>query len=294
MNIGKIPHEIYHLTPRRYTVYMKRNIFRVTIGIVLCAGTYLFFLQPSHERLWSEDLSKLPHITMHGDTVTIHDVRDWRYDTNGPITKRWIDRTYNIDDIEAVWLVVEPFAKWDGIAHTFFIFDFKNQQPIAVSVEARKEENETYSAFLGLFKKFELMYTWGTEQDFVLRRAVTQKHDLYMYPLAIDKTFSKQLFLDLVNVTNELYEQPAFYNTLTQNCTNTLAHSVNRVQPGTIPPAIARILPGYSDEFLYRMNYIADLGTLEEIREKYFINTIIATIHHDERFSTELRNALQK
>lgn len=271
---------------------MKRNIFRLAIGVVLFLGAYLFFLQPSHERQWPEDLSKLPYITTNGDTITIHDVRDWRYDANGPIKKQWIERTYNINDLEAVWLAVEPFAKWDGIAHTFFIFDFKDQSPIAVSVEARKEAGEEYSAFLGLFKKFELIYTWGTEQDFVLRRIVTQQHDVYMYPLAINATFSKQLFLDLVQVTNDVHEHPAFYNTLTQNCTNTLAHSANRAQAGTVPPAIARILPGYSDEFLYRMNYIADKGTLEEIRKKYFINDIVSTINHDEQFSSELREVL--
>jgi hypothetical protein len=297
MKASKTPHAYIHARNKLgILVSMKRNIFRLAVGVVLFVGACLYFLQPSHERQWQEDLTKLPRIEyshIDSDVVTIHDMRDWRYDTTGPIEKRWIDRTYNLNNITAVWLIVEPFAKWDGIAHTFFVFDFKDQPPVAVSVEARKEDSEEYSAFLGLFKKYEVIYTWGTEQDFVLRRAVTQQHDLYMYPLAVDSVFTRQLFLDLVNTTKSLYKRPQFYNTLTQNCTNALAHSANRAVPGTVPPAIARILPGYSDEFLYRMNYIADTGTLEEIRAKYFIGDIIPTIDHGANFSSELRAALR-
>lgn len=78
--------------------------------------------------------------------------------------------------LERVWFVEEPFTiapfySFEGVAHTYFVFDFQDQQPVAVSVESRRERGEGYDSIHGLFNEYELMYIWGTERDFTGRRA---------------------------------------------------------------------------------------------------------------------------
>ena len=47
------------------------------------------------------------------------------------------------------------------MAHTYFVFDFEDQPPVAISVEARRERGESYDVVRGMFNEFELIYIWG-------------------------------------------------------------------------------------------------------------------------------------
>ncbi|MEO0850611.1 MAG: DUF4105 domain-containing protein, partial [Pseudomonadota bacterium] len=56
-------------------------------------------------------------------------------------------------------------------------------QTISVSVEARKEAGEPYSAILGALRAYELSYIWSTEKDVLSRIAVKLDHQLFAYKL---------------------------------------------------------------------------------------------------------------
>lgn len=137
-------------------------------------------------------------------------------------------------------------------------------------MEARREKGEDFSAFWGLFNKFELMYIWGDDEDLTGRRLFVEKNKVYKYPLKLTKEQSKNLILQLANDTKDLETTPKFYNTLTDNCTNVLAKAANKAYPNSIPLDISWFLPGFSDKLLLKLGLI-DMDKNSFNKENYLI-----------------------
>jgi hypothetical protein len=173
-----------------------------------------------------------------------------------------------------------------------YVFDFKDSDPIVVSVEARREKNEKYDAWVGAFNQFELIYLWGTERDETVRRVIVEDNPLYMYPLTISSESSKKLFLELAKTTHELETKPRFYNTFFSNCTNELAKVANKVKPNSVPFNLALFLPGYSVEELYKLGFIPNDQPIEKIKQRYYVSDLIKEIYREASFSALLRNKL--
>lgn len=270
-------------------------MFLTAIALTLLATTlYILMQSASNNRNWEVGFEIFPEveISKDKDEVNIKYIRDWNYSETDIISKDYIDRSYKLENLERVWFLVEPFSKWDGIAHTYFVFDFTDQEPISFSIEARREKEETYSALMGAFNKYDLIYMWGTERDFTGRRAYKDNADIYMYPLDIKKETGQKFFLELAKETEKLRQNPKFYNTLTSNCTNNLAKMANKVNEGSIPFHYAQLLPGYSDEFLYKLEFISNDKPLEELKKKYYITDLVKKYYLDENFSEKLRENL--
>jgi len=94
-----------------------------------------------------------------------------------------------------------------------------------------------------------------------------EKRDVYMYKLNISDKAKRELFLGTASETQKLKARPRFYNTLTGNCTNTLAKHAFRVNKDALPLYSMIVLPGYSDRLLYRLGYIENSRPLEEVKE---------------------------
>jgi hypothetical protein len=269
----------------------------ITLLILLWLGYRYFVLQPSNERDWEYGMDVLPHITIEGDVVHVQHVRDYRWPADGPPSSDYVDRTYDVRRLERVWFIEEPFTMtlfpgFKGVAHTYFVFDFQDQPPVAVSVESRRERGEQYDALRGMINEYELIYIWGMEQDLTGRRAVLEKNQLYMYPLVGSMDSGRRLFLNLADASRELETRPRFYNTLTSNCTNELAKAANQAQPGAIPPHFALIAPGYSDGFLYDLGFIPNDAPLETVRQRYAITDAVTALVDQPDFSRLLRHQL--
>lgn len=266
-----------------FTIFV---VFSVIYGYVLNTA--------SNDRDWEVGFESLPSIKVIDNQITVKNLRDFKYQPDKVIAWDYTEQTVDINKLKQVWFIVEPFSKWEGVAHTYFVFDFEDQDdPIAVSIEARREKGENYNVVLGGLNNYELIYIWGKESDLTLRRALIDKQKLYMYPLTFKTdTGAERLFMQLIQSTQQLEDHPRFYNTLTSNCTNELAKAANNIQPGTIPLDIAYLLPGYSDELLYRLGYIPNDQPLEEVSKKYYLNDYINNLSSYENFSTKLREYL--
>ncbi len=220
---------------------------------------------PQANLVWDDAASRNVTTSVTEDTLTLYDVRDWTYASGTILQKEWLpEMTVNTNELVGVWFLLEPFSEWQAVGHTYLTFEFKDGNNLSFSVEARRESHEDYSALKGMFKNYELSYTWGTERDLLTRRLLYLQHPLRMYPLVLPPDAQKQLLLSLAEQTNILKEKPRFYNTLTANCTSILATEVNRTYPNSIPYHISWNLPGYSDEFLMKEGHIALQGTIEE------------------------------
>lgn len=251
-------------------MYVK--IFAGVCVIVLLVWVSVVFLRtPQAEREWEASLARTATADISDEVVVLRNVRDFSYEDE--VVEQWVDEVVvNPEEITRVWFVLEPFGGLPLAGHTFLTFEFEDGEAYSFSVEARKEVGEEYSAFWGLFRKYELAYSWGTEQDFMDRRVEYLGHEVYRYPLVLNENEMKVLFVGLARETQRLAETPRFYNTLNANCTNMLAKMVNRIDPGRIPYDISWNLPGYSDRFLLRIGRIDFEGTYREAREAYGVS----------------------
>lgn len=281
----------------RFGKLYKKRIFIFLISVLSLIVFYFFlYLQPSNTRNWEFGFQTLPEFSIQQNTISVKNIRNYQL-INGNIQPEYLNQTFDTNNLEKVWFVVEPFSikpftNFKGVAHTYFVFDFKNQEPIVISVEARREQAEKYDSWIGLFNQYELIYVWGTEHDQTVKRVISENNRLFMYPLNISKTNSQNLFLQLALASKSLETSPRFYNTFTSNCTNELAKAANNVRSGSIPLNKALFLPGYSAEELYNLGYISNDLTLTATKNKYEITTLVRELYLQPDFSKKLREKL--
>jgi hypothetical protein len=250
-----------------------------------CLMIFLLFIlakTPSLDRDWAEDSKILPSISINENIIEIKNIRDWRYAKNEILSKNYYEENFDLNKLESTYYLINPFGKWDGIAHGFFLFVFEDGKSVSVSIEARREASESFNSVKGLFNKYELWYAYGTAADFITRRAVHyEDSELNMYPLLISKEMSQKLFLDLANETQSLEKEARFYNTIKSNCTNLLMDSINKAEPGTIPFHYSRLFTGYSDDYFYKLGLIPNNQSFEEINKKYRIDSQVQKIDNE-------------
>ena len=264
----------------------------LSLGLIVVAGLVLSLKKPSNDRVWKEDQARIAKVKREGDIVYVENVRNIRYGLPGtPYKTVWENRAYDLSKVKRLWFIVEPFHPTiKAIAHTFISFEFEDDF-LSLSVEARKEYNEEYSIVKGILNEFELAYCLGDERDHILRRSVYSEHELYVYPLITPPHEVRAILEHVFEITNGLVEKPKFYSSIRDNCTSALRDLANVVQPGSFPPFIwAQVLPGLSDEVLYKKGWIDTTVPLEKLRETYGIRAKAEQFKDDLDFSRKIRH----
>jgi len=200
------------------------------LAILTVTGGWYASLRPSEERKWAFDVAHGVTARVDGQTVHMDNVRNFDWSTKSTATEFWESRAFDLDALASVDLVT---SVWDNpdIAHIIVTFGFTDGQRVAFSVETRKEAHESFSVVGGFFKQFELVLIAATEEDILQLRTNHRQEDVHLYPLALDDTQMRDLFLSYVGLANRLADEPAFYNTLTHNCTTTLYPLAQTVHP---------------------------------------------------------------
>lgn len=231
-------------------------------------------LTPSNNRAWQPDVARLAHATLDGDQVTVHNIRDFSYNSEFDYQPRWIDRRYDLKSLVGVDLFA---VYWMGphIAHIFVSFVFKDQEPLAISIEARKELSESYSTVNGFFKQYELVYIVATERD-VVKLRTNYRHDppeaVYRYRIqSRDGSEPRAFFLAYLDRINALYAQPEFYNTLTTNCTTSIWLQT-LANPGHIPFSWKLLASGHVPEYLHEQGRLAGTQPFAELMKNAYVN----------------------
>lgn len=235
----------------------------IILLVAICTSNFL--KTPTHTRVWSEESAILPDVTLGTSTVQIKNLRDWRYKYHEVVSRKYYEEMYDVEKISKAYLLFNPFGKWEGVGHSFLVFEFEDGKTVSVSIEARSEVGESYSAIRGFFNEYEMWYVFGSAADLMSRRAIFHNEDLYMYELKISKKTTASLFRDLAMAAEKLETEPAFYNTLTSNCTNLLADSANRVNEGSIPFHYSRLFTGFADNQLYDLGLIRNDKSFDEV-----------------------------
>lgn len=255
----------------------RRWRWRVLTGyllVLVALGVWWSGIEPSNDRQWQADVAALPHATVEGDRVTVHNIRNFEYRSETDYTPGWYDKRFDLRTLQGVDLIA---VYWMGpaIAHIFLSFDFGEGDRLALSIETRKEQGEGYSTLNGFFRQYELYYVVADERD-VIRLRTNYRHDppedVYVYPLQGDLENGRRLFLEYMQRINALHERPEFYNTLTSNCTTSIWMNT-RVNPGHLPLDWRILASGYLPEFLYEQGRLVSQGLpFAELRQRVHVN----------------------
>lgn len=212
---------------------------------------------------WDRDVRVLAEVEFAEDAsaFSLSDIRNWSYDDSGPIDETvYFDRTYQFKDLDKAWFYVQPLDATGLIAHTFIVFEFKDNYGVAsklgLSVETRRKVGEEYSLLKGALCGFMATHIWATEADLTSRRVDYLGYQLEKYQLKIEINEIKGLLKAFLSETKRLHTSPQFYNTFTNNCTNALASYINKSHPGSVPWHYSFIFTGKSAEYLEKLGYI--------------------------------------
>lgn len=239
-------------------------------SIWLLGVGWFLSLTPQQERNWMADVSQRLSYTRDAsnpDLITLTKVRnfDWyrieTADVDGvdeiAARERWETRTIDMSKLSGVDVIN---SYWMGplIAHTLVSFRFENDRPLSFSLEIRKEEEESFSAFAGFFRRFELSLIAAEERDIIYTRANVRGEQVYLFPIShLRQQEVKALFESYLTMADNLDAQPAWYNTLTDNCTNIIFYMARMVSGERLPWDYRIWVSGWLPNYLY------DIGMLD-------------------------------
>ncbi len=273
-----------------------RNRLLLTHSFLFITAVYTWLnIQPSNERNWQVDVEKLAYATFQGNIVTVHNIRNFDYKSEFDYTPAYYTKTFDLNQLEGVDLFA---VYWMGpaIAHTILSFNFGKDDHLAVSIEARKEKGEGYSTIKGFFRQYELIYIVADERDIIRLRTNFRQNpqeQVYLFSLTGTPGDPKRLFMDYFKDINNLNKNPAFYNTLTENCTTTIwMHA--RTTPDNIPFSWKILLSGYAPEYLYENGRIDQSIPFSELRKLAYINNKISMTNTSADFSKQIRLPLSR
>lgn len=229
-------------------------------------------IKPSLNRIWAAEVAHTVTGTINGNMVTLDNIRDFEWESEGKYQIRWKSETYDLSTITST----DAFLSyWTGpaIAHTLVSFGFADGRHIVFSAEIRKEHHEEFSTIGGFFRKFELAMIAAEESDIIFTRTNIRGEQVYRYPIDIQPETAKMLFLSYVKNANRLAKEPEFYNTLLTNCTTVIYEMAKLMDPGIVFD-YRILLSGYAPYYLYDHELISTSDTAEHTVAKAHINEL--------------------
>jgi hypothetical protein len=246
------------------------------------------------DRDWLPECARFPRATIAGDRVTVHNVRNFDYRSESDFDERWEDRTYELSKLHTMDFIKSDWGLGD-VAHTMLSFGFEGGEHLVLSIETRREKGEIQTAFRGLFKQYELAYILGDERDLLRLRTNFRGENVWLYPTKSAPEEIRVVFLDVLETVSRLSERPAFYNTLTHNCTIGLLPHLGKARPLRIWD-IRLLLNGHTDEKAWEGGWI-NPGTglsFEETRARCHINQYVGGDSLPADYSLMIRPHLRK
>ncbi|WP_245749336.1 DUF4105 domain-containing protein [Gemmobacter aquatilis] len=234
----------------------------LTLSVVV--GGWYLSLQPRLDRDWAPDVARIVTADVGGDTVTLHNIRAFRWTDPDHAAEHWVERQVDLHKLASADMIT---SVWDNpeIAHLLVSFGFDDGQRIVFSVEIRKERGEKFSSVGGFFRQFELALIAADEEDIVKLRTHYRGEDVRLYHLRLTPEQLRVMFLQYLELGNEIAENPRFYNTVTTNCT-TVVWQLSKALKPDLGLDMSLLLSGRLPEYLHRLGVLEGAGTLDEIR----------------------------
>ena len=229
------------------------------LGLAGLAGALLiwfFALRPRADRDWAPDVSRIVTGEAAGDLVTLHNIRAFRWQSQTEAEAQWISDRFDLRQLRDADLFTSVWGN-PKIAHLVISFGFSTGQRIVFSVEIRREQGEEFSSVGGFFRQFELALIAAPEHDILHLRTNHRGEEVRRYPLHLSPDQLRPVFLAYLALGNRLARRPAFYNTLTANCT-TVVWQLLRAGAPDLGWHRSVLLSGLLPDWLHRLGLIGD------------------------------------
>lgn len=235
--------------------------------------TWWLSLKPSNEGNWQPDADRTAWAEINGDQVTIHNLRNCDYVTKTEYSNCWSDRTVYLSQLRYADLF---FTTWGPkyIGHPIVSFQFGDHDHIAFSIEARYKVGQGYSAILGFFRQYELIFITADERDVIrLRTNYRKDEEVFLYRTTVSADRGREIFLVYADYLNKLRDHPEWYNAVTRNCTTTLDTKIAADMQHPQPWNYQLLLNGTLDKLLYERGRLVTGGLpFPELKEREHIN----------------------
>ena len=230
-------------------------------------------LKPSNAGDWQADAARTAWVEINGDRVTIHNLRNCDYRTEVLYSNCWSDRTVYLSQLRYADLF---FTTWGPkyIGHPILSFQFGDNDHIAFSIEARYKVGQSYSAILGFFRQYELIFITADERDVIrLRTNYRKDEQVFLYRTTASSGEARKIFLIYAGYLNKLRDHPEWYNAITRNCTTTLDTQIAKDMENPQPWNYQILLNGTFDKLLYDRGRVVTAGLpFPELKQHEHIN----------------------
>ena len=244
-------------------------------------------IEPRNDRKWAADVSRIVTGRHEGRIATLENVRDFDWTSRDVFVKRWTTEHYDLADLSSMDVTLSYWGI-DAIAHTLVSFGFSDGRHVVFSVEIRRQWDEEFSSLAGFFKSYELALIAATERDILYLRTNIRKEDVYLYPIDIPRKAMQTLFVEYVDEGNDLTWNPAFYNTLTANCTTVVFDLAKMIGPG-LPTDWRILLSGYLPGYLRDQKVLPWEGSIGALRQRAAITAKAGRLSPDDDYSKSIR-----
>lgn len=274
-------------------LYIKARRFRAMKFFALAfAGLLAWWstIEPPADANWSPDVARQVTGHIDGDLLTLENVRAFEWRTNDDFTAHWSTRTYDLNKLQSVDMFM---SYWAGpqMAHFIVSFGFEGDEYLAWSIEVRRMVGGVYSPVADFFKGDSLVILAAVEQDVVGVRSNVRGEDVQIFRLQPSKETARALLTEYVRDANHLAENPAWYNSLTTNCTTAVFKMTKALGLG-VPFDWRLVLNGYLPDFAYERKALNTEIPLAELRKRGQIVDRAKEVGLGPEFSTKIREGV--
>jgi len=250
----------------------------------------VWWRRPSNDRDWRPDVARLATAEVHGERVTIRNVRNFSYRSVDDFDERWEERSYDLSRLDGLDVF---FVHWGPklYAHMILSWSFDDGQRLAISVEVRKRRDQQYSAWKAFFRTYELVYVAADERDLVKLRTNHRREQVWLYRVRTSQLAARNVLLQYLQAMNAIARSPLWYNALTANCTTVVRQRVLDAG-GRLPLSWRYFANAYLPPLLYRRGLLDQSRPFEQLKAMSHINARAVQVSEAEDFSARIREGL--